>query len=39
MIESHLISWQDMYDSIVEIASFYLECDCECVEHDHYMCT
>ena len=39
MIESHLISWHDMKDSIVEIACFYLECECECVEHDHCMCT
>ena len=29
MIESHLISWDDMYDSIVEIACFYLECESE----------
>ena len=37
MIEFHLISWHDMQDSIVQIACFYFEC--ECVEHDHCMCT
>ena len=25
-------------DSIVKIACFYLQCECECVEHDHCMC-
>ena len=39
MIESHLISWHDMYNSRVEIACFYLECECESVEHDRCMCT
>ena len=39
MIESHHISWYDMSDSIVKIACFYMECECECVEHDHCMCT
>ena len=28
MIESHLISWNIGF--IVEIACFYLECECEC---------
>ena len=30
MIESHLISWHDIKDSKVEIALFYLDCECEC---------
>ena len=37
MIESHLISWHDIYDSIVEI-SYLFTWDVN-GEHNHRMCT